>query len=178
MKFNVEVEIDWLGEDGDLDEAVRKQVIDGVVARLSEGFVKGIVKDASQQVNDRIDQLVTNLFEGFMSKGVTVTNRWGEVEKEGVSIVSLIKERLDGALVEKVDSQGRPSHYGDKTRLQYMIDERVQKAVDKVTKNVVEQVDAKIAATLNDAIKSKLSASLLAKIDVDGILKKVMSELK
>lgn len=177
MKINLEVDIDWLN-DGSLDDAVKEQVIAGVTARLEAKFVDGITQEAMNRVNRKIDDLVTNLFEGFMDRGVTVTNHWGEAIKENVTIESLMKDRLDRALTEKVHDDGRPSEYGNKTRLQYMMDERVRKAVEAMTKSVVAEVDAKIAATLNDAIKSRVSASLLAKLDVEGITQKALSELK
>lgn len=176
MKFNVEVEIDWL-EDGNLDAVVQEQIIQGIVTRLSKGFVEKITQESMNRVNAKLEELVTKRFEEFMDEGITVTDRWGDIAEDNVKVKTLIKERLDRALGEKVNRDGRTSDYGDTTRLQFMIDSRINTAVEKLTKDTVAQVDAKIAGSVNSAIKERLSASLLAKIDVDSIIDQTVKKL-
>ena len=89
MKFNVEVEIDWLEDGGGIDDAVKQEIINGIVNKLSMGFTKDITKDSLARVNAKIDELVIDLFEKFITKGVTVTDQWGEPEKINVNIESL-----------------------------------------------------------------------------------------
>lgn len=179
MKFNIEVEVDWLGEDGDLDDAVKERIVDGVVGKLSKGVVNGVTETAMKSVQDKIGDLVTDLFDGFINRGVNITDRYGDVVKENVSIESLLKERLDKALQEQVNGDGKVGEYGNKmTRLDYMLDTRVKTAVSTMTKDVIAKVDAKIAEALKAEVKAKLGESLLSKVDVDGITAKALEQMQ
>jgi hypothetical protein len=189
MKLNIEVEIDWIDEEERLDEVVKQNIIDGIVAKLSDGYISQITKEAesrlkevksllSGQVNSKLDEMIENLFNDFMDKGVTITDQWGEPKGKPAKVIDILKSKLDMALGEKVSESGSPSTYGKLTRLEYMIDSRIKKAVEVMTKSVVGEVDKKIAELLNDEIKKRLSGSLLEKINVDAIVNNAIREIK
>ncbi|GIP38605.1 hypothetical protein J31TS4_18850 [Paenibacillus sp. J31TS4] len=177
MKFNIQVEVDWIDEGGGLDEEVKAQVIQGVVEKLSAGCLRDLTDKSMKQVQEKLDDLVVNLFDGFMNKGITLTDRWGDVKRKNVKVEDLMKEKLEQALTEKVDSSGNSSSYGDHTRLNYMVNNRVKKAVETMTKEVIGQVDKKIASTINEEVKQRLSESLLSKINVDQVIGDVIKNL-
>ena len=45
MKFNIEVEVDWIGEEGNIDEVIKKEISDHVVNTIT--CLKTILKGAA-----------------------------------------------------------------------------------------------------------------------------------
>ena len=179
MKFKIEVELDWIGEDTSLDDKIKEELVDGIARKLSGDAIKRLTEDAMRQVNTKLDGLVVNLFEEFIDKGVTVTDRWGDVVKTSVSIRELMKDKLDKALTEKVNKDGKTDTYNAVgTRLEWMIQKRVNEAVQVMTKDVVAQVDATITKRLNEELRKRLSDSLLSKINLDAITESTLASFK
>ncbi|MGE5572980.1 MAG: hypothetical protein ACM3ZU_08190 [Bacteroidota bacterium] len=175
MEFDIKVKIDWLQSDGTLDEVVKEEIVERVVKALSKTTVDGITKEAATRVDRKLDELVTRLFNDFMSKTITITDGWGETRQKDVKILDLMKQKLDAALDEKVDEDGKPSGYrADRPRLHWLIDQRVKWAIEEVTR----RLDRKIEERLSAALREKLSESLLAKMDIDSVVKEVLSKLK
>ena len=179
MKFNIEVELDWIDEDMSFDDQIKREMIDGIVRKLSGDAIKRLTEDAMRKVNTKLDELVINLFEEFIDKGVTVTDRYGDVIYASVSIRELMKEKLDKALTEKVNKDGKTDTYNAVgTRLEWMIQKRVNEAVQTMTKDVVAQVDATISKRLNEELRRRLSDSLLSKINLDAITESTLASFK
>lgn len=174
MEFDIKVKIDWLQSDGTLDEAVKDEIVERVVKALSKTTIDGITREAATRVDRKLDELVTRLFNDFMSKTITITDGWGEIRQKDVKILDLMKQKLDSALDEKVDENGKPGYRADQPRLHWLIDQRAKWAIEEVTR----RLDRKIEERLSAALREKLSESLLAKMDVDSVVKEVLSKLK
>ncbi|MGE5584434.1 MAG: hypothetical protein ACM309_02690 [Bacillota bacterium] len=175
MEFQITATVDWIGDDGSLDEAVKNEIVERIVKTLSKDAIDGVTKAAQRQLDAKLDSLISETYETFVDRGITITDQWGEPLRKNIKIRDLLKEKLDRALDERVDENGNTSSYrGDRTRLNYLIDKRVKWAVDEVTR----RLDKKIEERLNEAFKEKLSASLLAKIDVEAVVKDVLGKLR
>lgn len=49
-KLTVEIELDWLTEDGDVDAAAKSEIVNSIVRQLSNGVKEQIVKEASSRI--------------------------------------------------------------------------------------------------------------------------------
>lgn len=59
MKLNITVDLDWLEEDGNIDEEVKHQIIQGVKSAISRQCLDKVEKKASEQINQAINDSIT-----------------------------------------------------------------------------------------------------------------------
>lgn len=157
MKVKVEVDIDWIEEDGNIDEEVKYQIIEGVKGAISKQCLDKVENKASEQIDNAISQSITaasakieqeavQFARDWLDKKVVVTDRWGDVKKEA-SISDLIKETFDNLLEKKVDEKGRfVSGYGGGTKLiNWLTGNRVQEIVQEKLKDLGKNIDKQIA---------------------------------
>ena len=175
MKFNITVDLDWLNEDESLDEAFQSRIIDAVIAKVSKETIANVTQQAERVISQQITELVAATYTQFLGKGVTITNRWGEVEKENVSVEGLIKERFDKFLTETVDEDGRTySGYGNsnRTRLQWMLNDRIQKQTKQISEQIVREVDKKVKDYLNQNVKEAIGGKLVKELGIEELINK------
>ncbi len=170
MKLQIEVNLDWLDENGSLDDQVKQEVADKIAERISAEAVKEVRECAMDQVHDKLDALVTELFQGFMNETVTVTNEWGEPIYKDQGIEQLMKDKLDKALTQKVDDRGNRTSYGNQTRLDWLLDTKVKQVVAQAGEAIAKQAQKMAEKALVETMSAKLSGALLAQVDIDKIL--------
>jgi len=170
MRFNVTVEIDWL-EDGSLDDEIKSHIVGEIVERISKESLVSVKRDAEKRVSSKIEELVTKTYEGFLSKGVTITNEWGEVKRENVTIYDIIKEKADNWLTRKVDKEGRESNYGaDWTRMEWLINHQLDKQTKRMSDEIVKKVSEEIKKYINDSVKASIGEKLVKEIGLENII--------
>ena len=90
MKLNITVDIDWIEEDGSIDEEVKHQIIQGVKNSIGKTCLDKVEKQASKAIDEAINKSVASageLINGkaiafaneWLGKKVEVTDQWGEV---------------------------------------------------------------------------------------------------
>ena len=178
MKIKVEVDIDWIEENGNIDEEVKYQIIEGVKGAISKQCLDKVEKKASEQIDnaisqsiaaarEKIEQEAVNFTKEWLDKKVVVTDKWGDVKKKA-SITDLIKETFDNLLEKKVDERGRFDSYGGGTKLIYWLTgARVQEIVEERLKNLGKDIDKKIAEAVSDSIKKNV-AEKFAEMVING----------
>ena len=106
-KFNITVELDWINEEGGIDNIVKEEIIHNIASRfsnkLNEDILETAQKKVSKQINSCIDIKVNEIIETMLNKEFPLIDSYGDVLKEKVTVIGLIKERLDNFLEEKVN---------------------------------------------------------------------------
>lgn len=179
MKVKVEVDIDWIEEDGNIDEEVKYQIIAGVKGAISKQCLDKVEKKASEQIDnaisqsiaaarEKIEQEAVNFTKEWLDKKVVVTDKWGDVKKKA-SITDLIKEAFDNLLEKKVDDRGRfTNSYGGGVRLiNWLTGTRVQEIVEEKLKDLGKNIDKQIAEAVSDSIKKNV-AEKFAEMVING----------
>lgn len=172
MKMTVEIELDWIGEDGTVDDVVKQEIAGHVAKKISDDSNDQLMCAAEQRVAERIDAFVNDILNRFMNHEIRITDNYGDTKARYDNVEELLKERFDTFLTETVDSRDG-SVYRDRcgygkgtTRIDYLIDNRIKNQTDKFMKDVVDEVDKKIKEALSSEMKKKLSDNLLSKIDI------------
>ncbi len=100
MEFQIKAKIDWVGDDGTLDEAVKNEIVERIVKALSKDAIDGVTKAAQKQANVKLDVLISETYESFMDQGITITDQWGEPLRKNIKIRDLLEvvRRLDGKI--------------------------------------------------------------------------------
>ncbi|EKN3946546.1 hypothetical protein WFK89_15315 [Yersinia enterocolitica] len=169
MKLNISVELEWLGEDGDLDAEVKQEIISGVKSAISRDCLAKVEKEASAQINQAINESISvakkaieqkaiNFADEWLEKEVTVTDKWGDVQ-DCLTITDLIKRTFDGLMEKKVNNEGSfDVGYGNGTRLiTWLTDKRVQDVVQEKLKGINKDIDRQITEAVNAGIRKNVS---------------------
>ena len=181
-KFNVSVEIDYIDEDGNLDDEICKQIVDSVVEKVSNTVKKRVedeatrifdeqLRDAEKTVSDRLNEMM----EDFFDTPKDITDSWGDIKRRGVTVRQLLKEACDHFMDQPLDRNGNPttSSY-DKaynTRVDYFVHKAIDSSMELAIKHAVGDVTANIKKRLKDEITSQMGENLASLLDLDSIIK-------
>ena len=173
MKFNIEIELDWIGEDSTLDESIKNQIIETIVNNLSESVQKNITEKVIDKMEKSVEKLVTKTYTQVINQKIEITNEWGETKKKYTGVKDMIKNRFDEWLLEKVDKNGKPtnSNYSESyTRMNYFIDCQLNSFSKKFTEETVKEMRAKLESTLTNDMKELLGSQMMDVIGVKELL--------
>lgn len=168
MKLNITVDLEWLGEDGDMDAEVKHEIISGVKNAISRDCLAKVEKEASVQINQAInesimaakkaiEQKAIQFADDWLMKEVTVTDKWGDVQ-DCLTVTDLIKRSFDKTLEKKVDSSGNFSNdYNAMPLVKYLMGKRMEELVQAKIKPIQKDIDNAIANAVNAAIRKNVS---------------------
>lgn len=165
-KINITLDLDWFGEDGSLDEALKQRIVDEVVLKIADKEIGNISENAEEMIKAQIALRLNDYMDELFDKPRNITDRWGEVIKENVTIKSQLKEALDNFVDQRVDRNGNISNsaYDSKTRVQYMaekyyndyckgtIEKMAKDTADTIKRMTEEQINAKIGKKMADIL--------------------------
>lgn len=180
-KFNVNVEIDYIDEDGNLDDAIRDQIVDSVVSRVSDTVTKNVQEKAQGMFEERLHTLETSvsnklngMMEEFFDTPKDITDRWGEIERTGVTVKQLLKEACDNFMGQPLDRDGNPtSGYGVKykSRVDYIVANSVTHDMEWAIERAVKEVTDNIKDKISSEIKMQMGEKLAGVVGLDDMLK-------
>lgn len=168
MKLNITVDLEWLGEDGDMDAEVKHEIISGVKNAISRDCLAKVEKEASVQINQAInesimtakkaiEQKAIQFADDWLMKEVTVTDKWGDVQ-DCLTVTDLIKRSFDKTLEKKVDSSGNFSNdYNAMPLVKYLMGKRMEELVQAKIKPLQKDIDNAIANAVNAGIRKNVS---------------------
>jgi len=165
MKMTIEVDLQWVDEDGNLDDAIQDQVVNRIESQISDQAKEKITLAVAERVDSLVDERLNTMLESWMSEDTEVTDKWGKVVFEG-SILNLLKKRFDEFWQQTVDMSGRSSNgYGDKhTRIDWIIGERIKIHCEKfavaMEKQFTEEVEQQVSSALKQAVGNKIVDTL------------------
>lgn len=178
MKFNIEINLDWIDEEGNIDDAIKSQLVSGIMSKVNKGISEKIENEAKNNMAEiiasNIDSKISDIITNFAEKEISITDNYGDVKKRYSNLTEMLKEKFDTFILEPVDERGRAKKdtYGTAyTRIDWMINNRIKSESEEFTKKVIKEVDLKIKKVVESNLKEKISDSVLSKIGLDSILK-------
>lgn len=177
MKFNVEIELDWIEEGMTISDAIKDQIIYSIKNQIGDK----IQKQAEDKVNKMIDstvvrkinELTDNMFAEFVNREISITDGYGSTVKTYPSIEALVKEKFDKFLTQPVDEKGNAHDgYGKKMdRISFIIDKQLKDFANSFTTEAVKSVSEEIKMHVNKGLTEKLGAELMKVLKVNDMLK-------
>lgn len=163
MKLNIQVELEWLGEDGNLDEEVKLQIIDGVKRAISRDCLSKVEKEASKQIDlaikesigqatKTIQQKAIDFVDEWLEREVTVTDGYGDKRMQ-CSIKEIVKKNFEKTLEMKVKGDGSFDNYGDMRLIDYLTGKRVKDVVAQHVKGINSDIERAIKTEIENGIK-------------------------
>ncbi|MCG8609200.1 MAG: hypothetical protein MI864_01570, partial [Pseudomonadales bacterium] len=138
MKFNIEVDVDWLEEGGSVNEEVRGEIIYGVMRQINKDTKEKISKamdeslrEAKEQAAELINAQILKAVDDWLNNEVVITDKYGEPKDSG-TLKDIIKREWNDVLNRRVDADGSFSGYSKKyTVLEYLTNTRVTEIVEE-----------------------------------------------
>ena len=166
MKMNVVIELDWLGDDGNVDEFVKEEIASRVQSLVSKKVISEIETKSGMAINDITKNLIENaeknisekftaLFDLWIKEPIEVTGKWGEPSFSG-TIFDLMKKRFDEYVKNgKTRIQGT---YKDVPMYDFIIGNYVKDYVEKQVGDLSKDIDKKIKEAIDDNLKNKIGS--------------------
>jgi len=174
MIIRPEITLDFVTEDGSLDEAIQEQIINAIVAQLADRLYGTVQEQLSQQVGARLNERIDELLDDFMNQPVIQTDRWGDRQAEYESVREMLKTQFDAFMTQPVDRDGKPIGHGcghsTQTRVDWLVNKDIVRLFSTLQESMYRQFEAEIQKTKNAAAKEALSKTILKEIGVDKIL--------
>lgn len=165
MKLNIQVEIDWLEEDGSIDDVVKEEIISGVKRSISQQCLAKVEKQASTEIDKAISESIKSAQEtinkkaiefadNWLEKEVTITDKWGD-KQDCLTITDLIKRTFDDLLKKKVNDRGEFTNdgYGGMRLIDFLTGQRVRDVVSQHLKGINSDIEKSIKAEVENGIR-------------------------
>lgn len=142
MKFNVEIDIDWLEED-DLDEIFKQKLLnklsEQILKEFNEETGKLIAYNASALIRAKTELLINSVLE----KPVVISDAWNSKEKYA-SIFDMVEQKMTALYEGKLNISGQCK----KDPLLQNIENYIKQETERLLKIVETKIkkDAAIAA--------------------------------
>lgn len=168
MKLNITVDLEWLGEDGDMDSLVKDEIVSGVKDAISRDCLAKVKEEASTQINkairDAIDSAKKSIQEkaikfadDWLENEVTITDKWGDIQ-DCLTIKDLVKRNFDKTLEMKVNRSGKfTTDYDGIPLISYLMNNRIKEVVQEKIKPIQNDIDNAIARAVNEGIRKNVS---------------------
>ncbi len=188
-RFNIEVELEWVDEDGNIDSEIQVRVIKDLAKAISEKVNGDKASQIAEKVSDAVDALVNKEFESLLSQEVVLRDNYGDVKTKYDSVREMIKARFDNYISQPVDSNDgtawNNNGYGRGqkiTRFEYIMGKAfgselekkmkdLKATVEKDTEVAMQAMFAKMKETLEKSIKGHLGEKVADLIKLDEVLK-------
>lgn len=181
-KFNVTVNIDYLDEDGNLDDSICEQIVGAVVSNVSDRVIEKVEKKAEEAFNGQISALektiskkLNAIMEDFFNTPKDITDQWGDVVEKGVTIKEKLKKACDQFMSQPIDKNGNPTNssyaIAYKTRVDYLVAKAVDHDMDFAIQKAVKEVTDNLKNKISDEIKKQMGEKLADVVGLKNMLK-------
>lgn len=178
-KFKIDVEIDWLGEDGTLDDQIKESIKDEIIEKIGKTVMNDIRKTAASEAKNRIGLWVNNYLATLVKeKKIPYSKNSWNSETNYISIEEMIGMKFEEALKQTVDKNGKPTSssydsYG--TMLDWLTGQQARKyaneKVQEFVKDIKGDIEAYTSKKVKDEMMKQLTASLISNIDFNKVFK-------
>ena len=176
MKFNIEVELDYIDEEGCLDEAIKESIL----ASVTKIVMDKVEKSVETQLDDivvktaekKAKQIVARISSDFMNRKFTKVDRYGD-KLEDLTVKELLKRKFDSFWNEIVTKNGNTSTYhSDKTkrRIEWKIDELIEKHAIGFAQTLTNDTENKIKTMMKENLSKAIGSKLVSELGFDKML--------
>lgn len=193
-KFNIEVELDWIEEEGySIDEELKERVVEGIENALLKKATDEVVKAVDQKIAEKIleaeetiqktvDAFILNVCEEKIGKIVIPEKKssWSD-EVTYKPLSEYVGERFESFLTEKrYDMDGKIARYSNDRKLSavnMMTREYLEKElgvkIKKMISNAKQEVEESLIKSLEQKLKENLAKETIKNMNIPEVLKRL-----
>ena len=162
MKFNVDIEIDWVNEDDSIDEKIIRQIVSKVSSQIEEKFIdhakSNIARSADKLITAKTEQLIYSVLE----KPVVISDGWNS-KKEYESIYDMVEQRMTNLYEGKLGSNGKC----EKDPLLVSIEKYVDTHMSNMLRNIQNTIERQSKISAQEVLKESSLIKALKEIVPD-----------
>ncbi|MEW8193667.1 MAG: hypothetical protein AB2793_08135 [Candidatus Thiodiazotropha sp.] len=155
MKLTAEVEIDWIGEDGDIDEEINHRLInvlaDSILEKFSGESAKHIAQRAQKLVEAKTEMVINSLLE----KPITISQGWNS-HTDYDSIMDMVEQEMTALYEGKLNSKGKCKEDPLLSNIKNYVKSETESMLNEIEKKVKTNahLEAQSAINNNELIKA------------------------
>nr|DAQ91297.1 MAG TPA: hypothetical protein [Caudoviricetes sp.] len=168
MKLTVEIDLMDLFSDYETDDwgdgkvesvgdtlknELKRKVLSELSKKMLESYnekLKNDLEPVYKEILDEVSEEIRKVSKEFITKKVSVTDRWGNIKKEDTSVLDLIKERIE----ETFDIKNSNSSF--KKELNEIFGYELRNRINKTVSKVREEMEEKIKNETAEQIRRKI----------------------
>ena len=192
-KFNIEVELDWMNEEGySIDDELKERIVEGVENALLKKATNEAVKSVDNKIAEKIleaegtiqetvDKFITNVCEEKIGKIMIPKKKssWSD-EVTYKPLSEYVGERFEMFLTEKrYDMDGHIASFNSDRKLsaadlitrQYL-EKELGKKVETLIANAKREVEESLINSLEQKLKENLAKDTIERMNIPEVLKR------
>lgn len=188
-KIKIELDLDWISEDGNLDDHIKEEVIKNLQSRFiatAEDRAEKLMKAKLAEVAEKVtEEFLTSVMSSAIDnlKIPYKSSEWGS-QTEEIPLSEFVGKKYDRFLKEKVlDKDGSVARYSSDVKLsiheyftnRYLEKELVGKVGDLI-KTARQDAENTVIKTLESNLKAQLSADLINRLNIPNMLKSLQEK--
>ena len=164
MIIEMKIDVPFLDDNGKLDDLIKTEVVDRIVASIKDALNPVIRKEAVSRIHKLTDRWIMEQIEVFCDRQVNITDKWGDVTETHQSVNDLLKVKFDDYLNGAVDKDGnalKGCPTGTKnTRFEFVLEQKARQHTDKL----FVEINRSLGRILPMALKEKQTELIKNKV--------------
>ena len=152
MKFNVEIDIDWIDEENNLDDTIKDEIISKLTKSILVEFSKGVSEQVAVAAENLVKAKTEMIINTALEQPITVTKGWND-KKEYASVYDMVEQRMTKLYEGKLG--------GGTTCEKDPLLGNIQNYVDRHIQSLLSDVENKIKRYSADAANTAVKESAL-----------------
>lgn len=187
--LKIEVDLDWIPEDGNIDDIIKGEVIEGLQASFLKRAEKKMQELLDEKLREAADKVSGEFLEKVMSEKVTniqipfKESKW-DSEVKMLSLSEFVGMKYEKFLNKKVfDHDGNIPRYESDAKFtihEYFTNKFLEKElvgkVEKLIANARQEAEETIIKTLESNLKAQLSADIINRLNIPQMLKSLQEK--
>lgn len=185
----IELDLDWISEEGDLDSTIKEEVISNLQARFTQQIEKKTEKILEAKLHESTSRVTDEFLTKIMSEKINniqipyKSSGWSS-EVEMLSVSEFVGKKYEEFLKQKVyDKDGNVPRYRDDAKLtihEYFINKYLEKEllgkVNDLIRTARQDAEETIVKTLETNLKAQLSADIINRLNIPNMLKNLQEK--
>lgn len=182
-KFTVEVELDWLGEESTVDEAIHEQVVRGLQDRLLQKLEKRFESKIEDQINEKVESIAEQFITKLIQEQIgdiqipVKSSSWGS-SVEYVTLTEFMGKEFEKAITEKTLSEhgGKADYRNDAKHsiVTYLTKDYIAKELNEKVAGMIREAKDKaeksLVSSLEANLQQQLHADMLKRLNIPELL--------
>lgn len=169
MKFKIDIDIDWLDDECNLDDAIRERVIDSLTQSFKAGISKNVGRKVNARVSSLVDSWIMEQLHLFCDRRIAITDKWGDTTEHHESVSEMFKAKFDGFFNASVGKDGKElagCGYGNnrRTRIDHMLEQKAAEYMKTVTDDMDRRIKNAVDAATKLQIEEKIKKHVIDKV--------------
>jgi len=158
--MKVEVEFEWM--DGNVDGQVLTKLAKMISHEIGSEAKAQVQQKALDQMEASIDVRTQAIVDEMMNDEIVITDQYGKpkYQDECITVKDVIKKRVDAFVNANKDERGNCLRQG-LTRIENMIDQKVESHLKKFVQQVVNGITNKYSEQVRQSLSDTLAKQLL-----------------